>query len=315
MQKLTLKEKAKQLSEELMSDKITKHIKWLRGLTNDIDGKAIPRDTKTVQNSKNTLMQLIVLSKSNYDNKVPVDNELMEISRIFDTKIYSPQNISFLISYISNIPNQNSGGILNEKRLVSFFIFHETLIHINKITETVFYEDINKSQLSVFTIISENNPSLNHLLEVLKKLSEILQILKKIYKEEDIEEQVYILDKGSNTNIGIETGIKTAKSLFDIFKEVWDWLVNRKHYREKLKNATFINNLDALKKLNDLKNEGAITAEDALIYRELIIKRTDELFSLKTVPRELLLESGLTKDEKVVLEYNEIRLLMDGKET
>ena len=51
-----------------------------------------------------------------------------------------------------------------------------------------------------------------------------MQHPKVIDEEEDTE--IILLDSGSDTNVGIQASVETAKSLFLIFKEVWDLIKN-----------------------------------------------------------------------------------------
>jgi hypothetical protein len=310
MQKITLKEKVLEFILTLKSEKIAKSIKWLK--KGKVNGTNNNENQKSFNEKLDILIQDIINSKSNYDNAIQSNPELKEISASINADSYKSENISRLISELSKQTLQTRNSIYSIDSVVEFLVFQESLINLNAVTSNTIKETQEEESVIIFTLISENNPNINLIVEVLKKLQELIDIIELIYEEEQ-ENTIYLLDKGSNTNIGVETGIKTAKSLFQIFKEVWDWMVNRKYYKQKLRNAAFLDNLDVINKIEESKNNGALSEEDAKRYKELITKKTDELLSLNTVPRQLLLETNQQSKNQPLLDYNEIRLLTEGK--
>ena len=61
--------------------------------------------------------------------------------------------------------------------------------------------------------------------KILKLLGDLIQILQDVYDKESTDKpSVVLLDSGSDSNVGIKSSVQIATSLFQIFKEVWDWV-------------------------------------------------------------------------------------------
>lgn len=309
MQKLALKEKSSEFSKLLESSSISNFLRKLRN--SPYQGSSESEKTNAYNKDIDKLIQIIIQSKSNYDNKIQSDSDLKTISDAIGSTVYNTENISKLISEVSKIDYGSRRSFFNSDLIVEFLLFHDALLKLNLIANATITENQEEEHAIIFTLISEENPSVDLVLEVLSKLNELIEIVEKIYEEEN-QNNIYLLDKGSNTNIGIETGVKTAQSIFQIFKEVWDWLLNKRFYKEKIRNAAFLEKLEVLDKINEVKNNGAINEEEAARYKEIIIKRTDDLLSLNAVPRKLLIESNNSNNDQLLLGYNEIRLLKEG---
>lgn len=306
MQKLTIRDKINEFSANLNSDGI---IQMLQDLYSKFDSGTNP------ESSWNTLrlstLQEIVKSKSNYDNVIQADNDLEAISDSIDRGIYSAENISKIVAIISNTNRSGKKSLFTNNIILEFLNYHQSISNSNSLLSTVISEDTSQSNLVLFTVVDEGNPTTQKIIAALTILQELIDLLEKLYNEEQTN-TVIILDKGSNTNIGIETGVKTAGSIFEIFKEVWDWVMNRKYYKEKLKDAEFMEKLSIIQTIHQMKEDGSLEPEEALRYKTLVTRKVDELLNIDTVPRELLLKEGENKDTLILKDYNEVRLLKQG---
>ena len=308
MQKIALKEKMIEFQRALLSQEI---IELINGIRNSVRQSVQIGVSETFEAAQNKLIQSIVTSKSNYDNIVQQDNDLKKISNAMGSSLYQTETIAKLISTISVFNANTVVGLMSNTLIVDFLVFHQSLTSTMRVLFATISERQENENVIIFTLVSEQEPLVRQIVEVLTIMQDLIDIVEKVYGEEQ-ENKIYLLDKGSNTNIGLETGINTAKSLFSIFKEVWDWMVNRKYYKEKLRNAAFLDNLVVISKISEMINSGSLTEEDGLRYKELIIKNTDKLLSLNTIPRQILLDRGKHDEGSLLLDYNEVRLLKSG---
>jgi len=309
MQKNVIKESFSRYRELLLSDRIVKKLFDLHNRHDSGDKRH-----SVWQSLKQSLITDIIESKSNYDSIIRKDKELLVISDAIEDKLYDTESISSLISKISNTEIESKKELLRNSAILNFISFHKSIIGSDKVNKKTITEEYQKENIVLFTIISESNPTVQKVITALEVLQKLIDLLEKLYDEERMN-TVYILDKGSNINAGIETGVKTAKSLFLIFKEVWDWVANRKYYKGKLKNAAFVENLEIIQKINSMKEEGSLENEEALRYKTLIVKNIDELLKIDTIPAELAKLDKGKKDHLLLLnDYNETRLLSSGKD-
>ena len=65
-------------------------------------------------------------------------------------------------------------------------------------------------------------------IKIFTTLNELIKTIGKIVDEKEEKSEIILLDSGSDSNIGVKSGIETAKALFLIFKEVWDFIISFK---------------------------------------------------------------------------------------
>ena len=114
----------------------------------------------------------------------------------------------------------------------------------------------SENSITIFQIvIPEQGLSTETYVKILINLNELIESLS-IINEETLKSEIVLLDSGSDTNLGVETGVKTAGSLFQIFKEVWDYFTNRKYYLNKQNNDALIDNITVLTKIKEAVDSG-----------------------------------------------------------
>ena len=161
----------------------------------------------------------------------------------------------------------------------------------------------------IFRVLSENELELAKYSKILSLIRELIEIIQRILKEDDQQVSVTLLDSGSDTNLGIKSSIEITQSLFQIFKEVWDWMLNRKFYKNKLRNSGLMDNLSVMVAIHEAKEKGAIDEETARIYRETIIIKTEDLLELNVLPKELYELKSQNDSRKLLAEFSEVKLL------
>jgi hypothetical protein len=316
MQKFDFVKNLEKISENLFSQEVLTHFE------NAINQ---PGSNYQFGNLRPTLFS----SKSRYDQLIK-DPDIFEILKKLDSdEIYSEANLSLLTGYLST---QQIGNIFMIKQCLAFYKFHLTIISTLNISKDLLlkssYSESNEQTLQngiiIFEIvIEEDSKDIDLYIKVLSLLNELASFVDKVSDSgvnSDIEEgedknnvEIILLDSGSNSNIGLKTGIETAKSLFLIFKEIWDFVVSHKQYQSKQKNDTLLESLTIRKAILTKLEEGVITENEAKEYTHIIKTRAEDLIGLKVLPKELIQKSHEIDNKKLLDEFKELRLLNQKK--
>ena len=307
MQKLDFTENINTLIEKLKSETIIKFV----------DGIPINGAVNT-----NGLTPLIIESKSSFDKIEETSKEFEIINVLNGQEIYDQKYISDLINQTiqATISKHQKVHLFVNSKLLQFYNFHFSLIQSAKIANEILFADnklnqIESDEIIVFRIlVGEGNLDLSTYGKILKLIDELIQILEKIYgNQEEESSKVVLLDSGSDANIGVKSSVQIATSLFQIFKEVWDWILNRKFYKSKLRNDAMLENLQVFNAIKESETNGAIDSDTAKIYRETLLRRTEDLLDLKVLPKNLVETKTEISSRKVLSEYTEIKMIEEGK--
>jgi len=302
MQKLEIKENFSKLFLALFTTEILEII-------NSIRKENLQQGT--YNELKANLTKWVIESKSNFDNTIKDNKKLQLITSFFNVEIYFAENLTKLIAAISSFPYANRDRLYSTRIFLDFHTFHKTVLNMYEITNSIITESQEAENVIMFTIVSKEFPKIDLIIEVLEIIKNLISSIEDIYNEKT-DHRIYLLDTGSNTNIGVESGTTVVKVLFDIFKEIWIWMINRKHYKQKLKNTEFLNDLIVIEKIHEMVKSGVLTEEDGARFKEEFIRDVNSLLSNNTVPRKLLLEENTQSNQQSLLDYNEIRLLEKG---
>jgi len=269
--------------------------------------------------SGQNLTSLIVESKSNYDKIVESKHIAKLLTLLGADTIYSPKSISELLNLLlSRTPTHQ---IFYTQVVFNFFSLQNTISILSKATENLFFEDPSVTPfdnldngLIIFKVY-ENDEGLT--IEKFKKIFdlfiELIEAISKIYANEQalLKPEIVILDSGSDVNLGIKTAAETAKSLFLIFKEIWDFIVNKKHYENKLINESLFENLDLLQKIKECEENKIISPEESKTLLHTIKTRTFQLLDLNVLPKKLADKDVELSNLDLLLEYKEIKKLKE----
>ena len=280
------------------------------------------------------LNPILFSSKSRYDQLI-IDKDIFEILKNLNSEeIYSESNLSSLTRYFSN---QEIRSIFTIQPCLAFYKFHLTIISTLKISKDLLlkesYSESNEQSLDngilIFEVVNENDSQdIELYIKILSLLNELASLVDKIYNsgmetendetdeaesEEEKNVEIILLDSGSNSNIGLKTGIETAKSLFLIFKEIWDFVISHKQYKSKQKNDTLLESLTIRKEIMDKLEQGVISELEAKEYTHIVKTRAEDLIGLKVLPKELIKKNHEINNHKLLEEFKELRLLNQKK--
>ncbi|MDQ0783193.1 hypothetical protein [Chryseobacterium sp. W4I1] len=268
----------------------------------------------------NILNPLLFKSKSNYDQLITFESLREILENINSINIYAEQNLSALSSIFLS---KDATKILLNNSSVVFYLFHKTLVNTWNLSKNVLlnnnilqenFEDKIENGVILFQILIESEGlEPEKYIKIFSALDDLINTLEKVYDESDEKTEIILLDSGSDTNLGIKTGIETAKSLFLIFKEIWDFIVNFKYYKAEKKNKALLDSLSIRTEINKKVEEGVLTEKEGLEYTHIIKTRTDDLIGMKVLPKSIVTDSNLIENKKILSEFEGLKLI-SGKE-
>lgn len=307
MQKLDFVKGLEEIARQLRSDEINKIFET---------GLSIPQTNFDYS----PISPILFSSKSNYDKIIAIEDYKILLQKLGAEPIYTDNNLSALSRKIGT----HQGDILTVKIINQLFRLHSTIVKLRDIGKEVLLnptldkrsdQTLNDGIIVFHVMIDNEGLSPDSYIKILEGLNDLVKILNRIHKTETESEktEIILLDSGSGTNLGIKTTVDTAKSLFLIFKEIWDFIANHKFYKLRKQNELLMESLTVRQTLNQMKQEGVITENEFKEYSHVIKSRTDSLIAMKVLPKELL-EVRMYIDNKLVLkEFEEFKLLNKGE--
>ena len=296
MQKLDFIKKIETIVERLKSKEIVKIFQ---------EGFSRPKQAYNY----GLLNPLLFTSKSQFD-QILLDTNLEPVmSLISGSKIYEDKIISTLPNvFVTSAAN----NIVFNTYATDFFGFHKGLIDTLNISKDLLSNEIidndNSQNLEngilLLTVqIETEGLSTSQYIKIFTLLNELIKVIEKVYNFEESESEIVLLDSGSNTNLGLKTKVELAKSIFEIFKEIWDFITSFKYVRNEQKNNALLESLSIRKQILKSVEEGVISEDEGKEYSHIIKTRTDNLIGLKVLPRELIIEKQLIESKNLLNEY------------
>ncbi|WPP48819.1 hypothetical protein [Catalinimonas niigatensis] len=267
-----------------------------------------------------TINPLLFSSKSNYD-QIKDEIGFAEILASLNAQdIYKESNLSHLTTILRAAL---AGNILVQSSAVSLYNFHTTLLQTlnlsksilqsKKIAESLRNEGDNGVVLFQILIEGEGLKTEQYI-KIFTTINELIQTISKIVDEAEQKSEIILLDSGSDTNVGVRAGIETAKSLFLIFKEIWDFITNFKFYKQKQKNQALLESLTIRTEIQKKVDEGILTQKEGKEYLHMIKTRTDDLIGMKVLPKQIVIDTNQVENRKLLAEFEGMKMLTDGNE-
>jgi hypothetical protein len=264
---------------------------------------------------------LLFLSKSNYD-QIKDDSRYSDIlSSIGAQGIYEETNLSNLTNILKQGPAQN---IILSAGAIALYNFHNTLLKTYYLSKNILQSqsiadtltnEINNGVVIFQILIEGEGLQTEEYIKIFTAINELIETISKIVNEEEQKSEIILLDSGSDSNVGVKSGIETAKSLFLIFKEVWDYVTNFKFYKEKQKNQALLDSLTIRSEIQKKVDEGIITSEEGKAYSHIIKTRTDNLIGMKVLPKQIVCETNQIENRKLLEQFEGVKLLSSGDQT
>ena len=264
------------------------------------------------------IIPLLFLSKSNYD-QIKTDEQYKIILAFLDAgSIYQETNLSILTKILKvSHPHE----LLTNKSAVALYTFHRTLVDMSFLAKNVLQSGIVTESLNneidngvvIFQILIEGEGlETEQYIRIFTAINELVETISKVVGEDEQKSEIILLDSGSDTNVGVKSGVETAKSLFLIFKEVWDYITNFKFYKEKQKHEVLLESLSIRTIISEKVKAGIITQEEGLEYTHMIKTRTDNLIGMKVLPKQIVVDSNQIENRKLLADLEGTKLLSSG---
>lgn len=262
------------------------------------------------------LTSVIMESKSNYDRIYELLNVKEIINNFGGEPLYKSSFVAELINMF--LSRNNTFNIYYNKLVFDFYTFHKIVNKITTASKILFFEKSEESfsdnfenGIIIFEIFADDALKVNTYSKIFNLLDELINALNKSYnpKEETQPAEITLLDSGSNTNIGVKTSAEAAKSMFLAFKEIWDWIINRKHYKSKIENQSLLDNLDVLNKIKEYEESKVLTTDEAKTLVHTIKTRINDLLDLNVIPKTLTEQEIEFSKTDLLLEYKEVKKL------
>lgn len=262
---------------------------------------------------------LLFESKSQFDQIKLDENKWIFLERISGISIYDEKSLSDLSA---RLQTTTANAILTNNTVTQFYSFHNSLIDLQKISKELLsselinnnYEDNIKLGIIIFQVqIETEGLETAKYIKILSALDDLVHAIEKIHKLEDSGSEIVLFDSGSNTNIGLESKVEVAKSIFQIFKEMWDFISSFQFYRAQQRNQALLESLTIRKELLKSVEDGILTENEAKEYLHIVKTRTDDLIGLKVLPR-VLTTSDTKYDSNKILEEYRIKVLEEKNE-
>lgn len=299
-------------------------VKNLEVIVNELQSKTIVYKfnegfTKTSGYAFSQINASIFISKSNFD-KLKNDDKYREILNSLDgEEVYSPEKLSVLTTILQTT---ESVTVIRNSASLLFFNFHNCLLYTLRIAKKILLNDTLKKSnednledgILIFQIvIEEESLSTEKYIKIFTALQELISVIGKIENEDQTESEIILLDSGSDTNLGVKTCVETAKSLFLIFKEFWDFCINHKHYKAKLENSSLLESLSIREEIKKKVEAGVLTEDEAREYIHLVKTRTDTLIGLKVLPKVIVTETNQVDNQKLIAGFEGTKFLTAGE--
>lgn len=307
MQKIDFIKNLQTIVDKLQSEAITNQFK--KGFSNPGTGYAY-----------NNINPLLFQSKSNYDQLKNDDRYSAILTSLSAQAIYSEDNLANLTTIL--VP-QGANGIITRPNSVELYNFHNTLTSTLKLSKEIlvsetldssFENAINNGVLVFQILIESEGLSTEKYIKIFSALQELIETISKIFNETEQNPEIILLDSGSDTNVGIKSGVETTKSLFLIFKEIWDFITNFKYYKSAQKNKALLESLSIRTEIQKKVDEKILTPEEGKEYLHLIKTRTDDLIGMKVLPKVIVLETNQIENKKLLEGFEGLKMLTGGDE-
>lgn len=313
MQKFDYVKSLKEIVNQLHSEEIVKFYNSAMELT--------PKGQYKNANFRR-LLPILFQSKGNYVDLQRNKDCKDILINIFANNIYSDENLAMLALKLSS---ELTYEIIQRKECIELYLFHNSLLMMLHSSESLllseslndsFENSIENGVLIFQTVIENDFLNSEDYIKIFTALQDLINNVGKIIcgKETEVyNTEIILLDSGSDTNIGIKTKAEIAKAIFDLFKEIWDFITSFKFNRQDRKNKELLDSLTIRAEIKKKVDEGVISPEEAKEYEHYIKSRTDKLIGLKTLPKQIVVQTYNQPNRNLLEDYG-IKGLLVNKE-
>lgn len=287
MQRLDLIQTLERVSRELLTPEIISLCKpeFMKVGT----GNAVWNSSK--------LLPLLITSKSQYDSLMLETNSREVLTALGADAVYSTTAFADVVRQVSAATTTHD---LFFKKFSQVYAFHSALETQLQMAKRLLVNDAELLEESpathgvlLFHLTDHNNLTTFTLSKIVALIGDLVQLIAALTSPsvESSPPTVVLLDSGSSATIGLKTSVETAKTVSELFREMWQWWIYRKHFDNKVTMESVATNLSILKTIKEAENANILTPEKAKEYATLIQRKTDDLLDLDVLPRELAFDA------------------------
>jgi hypothetical protein len=254
-------------------------------------------------------------SKSNFDQIIGDEGIYKILNNLNADQIYDDKFLTTLSTYLINTAAPN---LLLREYVIKFFHFHHTLITTRNLAKNVlltpdlnesFEENLEKGVIILQILIEGDGLETEKYIKIISAVQELIGAISVIMDESDRKPEIILFDSGSDTNMGLKAGAETVKSLFLIFKEIWDFVINRKYYQQGMNNKALLESLSIREDIQKKVDTGILTEDEGKEYAHIIKTRTDDLIGMKVMPKQIVVKSSEVHNKQLLSEFEGYRML------
>lgn len=262
---------------------------------------------------------ILFATKGNYDLLMKNESYKEILNPLLASTVYDEKKLADMVR---RLVMTSANHIVVEADLINFFNFHNSILTTLKLCSKVlmtssvsynYHESINDGILVFQIVIDEEGLETGKYIKIFTALQELIETIAKVLGDSDPTQEIILLDSGSDTNVGIKSQVETANAIFLIFKEVWDFITNRKSYKQEKNNKALLDSLSIRGAVKNQVDAGVLTEEEGKQYVHLIKTRTDDLIGMKVLPKQIVMDSRIVENKKILSEYEGLRLLKNDE--
>lgn len=270
------------------------------------------------------ILPLLLDAKSNMFNLTGNSNtlEILTYTKLLE-EIFDNSQMSRLVTDLSELDSGYFYQAISRSRIMALYTAYAAIdlsiriaresLSVNRFEDS---DEALKEGLLVLQIaINDNLLTTDDYAKIMKNIGELIEAVGKVFQsEEDVLNKVVLLDSGSDTNVGIETKVEVARSIFMMFKEMWDSLVNRKFHLNKMKNDEIVNSLTIMQEIDKKLHDGVIDADTAKMLKHNVLTRMNGLINMGVWPKEIVMDKSNTNNRNLIEELTKQKLLEDPEQ-
>lgn len=259
-------------------------------------------------------------SKEGYYNAVKDPVKLKILEAFGAIPLYENKSLAYITAIF---PSRQPKDLFVDDAIRNFWFLHYSLYKLGNLLqeELVKRDFLNEPLFQVtqgliaFRIINSSagiDPGI--LANIFNAIKELFKAVGEINGINDEKVEIVLLDSGSDINTIVKTSAETARSVFLIFKEMWDFFTNKKHYKHKQDMQSIMESLSVREEIKKKEDAGVLSSEEAKRLIHMVRSRTDELLNLHTIPKFLVDSEDQESQTKLLETIRETRLLGSGDE-
>lgn len=280
MQKLDFVEAIEKVYKEMFTSDVV----------SDIESSLTPGLSKYGSELAITLLDMY----SNYNALKKDKRYSVILSALNGDELFTSDNIANLFKLFQGDIGQID--FLKNREFRLFLDFHFTLNATYEFTKKLLSQkkvrkslgESGESGVVVFRILNEEDGlNTDVYVKIFKALELLFVTVSEIEGDGPVVPKIILLDSGSDTNLGLEAGVKASATIFQTFKQIFDFVRFRRHERMERDNRSLLESLNVISEIKSKVEAKQITEEDGKRYTHHVKTSLNILLGLNVMPKDL----------------------------